>query len=920
MPLAAGTRLGPYEVLGPLGAGGMGEVYKARDTRLDRTVAIKILPPEFSADPDRRARFEREAKTIAGLSHPHICTLHDVGEHNGSTYLVMEHLQGETLAGRLEKGRLPLDQALSVATEIADALAGAHKQGIIHRDMKPGNVMLTKAGVKLLDFGLAKLKGHGAEPGVGHLASMPTRSAPLTAEGTIVGTLQYMAPEQLEGKEADARTDLWALGAILHEMVTGRRAFEGDSQASLIGNIMNAEPAALAALQPLTPPALERVVKKCLAKHPDDRWDTAHDVADELRWISQTSGAGALTGVVPRRRRWVRTTLAVVGGLAMALAGAGTTWLLRPSGHASQGVTRAIVSVAPADRLQSHILDVTTGEQRPSQIAIAVSPDGRIVAFSGVKGDRQQLYLRPVGRMEATPIEDTEGAASPFFSPDGKWVGFWANEALKKVTVAGGPATTICPTEHIFGASWGEDDSIVFAGYLTGLFQVPASGGTPRQVTTLDEQKGEVSHRLPHLLPGAKAVLFTAITHYLPDWDAAEIVLQPLPAGVRTTVTRGADARFLPTGHLVFVRSGTVLAAPFDVRRLELTGGTVTIVNDVMQAANTPTSTIESGSAQLATSSSGLLVYATGGIFRDPERLLVWVDRDGKEHPLPLPPRAYLAPHLSPDGQQVVVWTQGRERVVWVYDLRRGTMTRVTAEGRNSRAIWTPDGHRVTFAAATAGPEEVVSMAADGSGGFERLPARGQPSSWSRDGKVLAFTSSPLGGGGTQNRIWLLSIGEGRPRPFLDSRFIERYPEFSPDGHWIAYTSNETGREEVYAQPYPGPGGRQQFSNNGGTQPAWSHSGRELFYTEIDARTQRTRMMSVPLPPGPGLSAGVPRVLFEGLYRGQAITRGYDVSADGQRFLMVKPKERPPSPVTQLVLVQNWFEELKAKVPAGGAK
>ena len=917
MSLAAGTRLGPYEVLGPIGAGGMGEVYKARDTRLDRTVAIKVLPAELSADPDRRARFQREAKSIAGLNHPHICTLHDIGEHDGATYLVMERLQGETLANRLEKGRLPQDQALTVATEIADALAAAHRQGILHRDLKPGNVMLTKAGAKLLDFGLAKLAGHGAEPAAGRLASMPTRSMPLTAEGTIVGTLQYMAPEQLEGKEADARTDLWALGAMLYEMIAGRRAFAGDSQVSLIGNIMNAEPAPISALQPLTPPGVDLLVRRCLAKDPEDRPDTAHDVANDLRWLRDSSGSGASSAVQPRRRAAARAAVWSAAVLCAAILGAGAGWLLRPSAPASQDVARALISVSPADRLRSIAADVTIGELRPSQRAVALSPDGRLLAFSAVRGERQQLYVRPIGQLEAVPIKDTEGGASPFFSPDGKWIGFWADGALRKVAVTGGPATTLCDTASVIGASWGDDDNVVFARYAGGLLRVPAAGGTPTLLTKLDEKRGEISHRLPHVLPGAKAVLFTAVTHYLPDWDTAEIVAQTADGVTRKTVARGADARYLPTGHLLFLRAGTAVATAFDAERLEVTGGEVTVFNDVMQAANTPSSPVETGAGQLATSSTGLVVYATGGIFRDQERVLVWVDRNGNEESLPLPPRAYLGPHISPDGQQMVLWTQGHDRVVWVYDFRRGTMTRVTAEGRNSRAIWAPDGRRVTYASATTGYEQVVSRAADGSGSIEPLPAFGQPSSWSPDGRVLAFIRAVKNDTewASSGSIGLLVSGASEWHPLGSSRFTELYPEFSPDGRWIAYTSDETGRREVYVQAYPGPGERQQISNSGGTQPAWARSGQELFYTEIDEQTQRTRMMSVSFTPGTRMAAGVPRVLFEGTFRGQANTRGYDVTPDGRRFLMVKPKPRPPSPVTQLVLVLNWFEELKAKVP-----
>jgi len=927
MSLVAGTRLGPYEIQSAIGAGGMGEVYKAHDTRLDRTVAIKVLPTELSADPERRARFEREARAVAALNHPQICTLHDIGTHDGTMFLVMELLPGQTLAERLGKGPLPLAQALEIAAQIADALDAAHKHGIIHRDLKPGNVMLTGSGAgrsgvttaKLLDFGLAKLVRHGERPALVSETHAATEAAPVTAQGTILGTLQYMAPEQLEGKEADARTDLWALGAILYEMVTGRRAFVGDTEVSLIGNIMHAEPASLAQLQPLTPASLDRVVTKCLAKHPDDRWDGAHDVADELRWIAQVGSATEPAHARSRRGSGARAAVAAAGVLVGVLIGAAFMLVLRPLAPAHPGVVRSLVSVTPADRLHSVPADLVYGEQRPSQHAIALSPDGRLLAFSATHGDRQQLYLRRADQLEAVPIDDTDGAASPFFSPDGRWIGFWASGALKKVAAAGGPATTICQAVRLCGASWGDDDTIVFAGYLTGLFQVPADGGTPRQLTTLDRRKGEVSHRLPHMVPGSRAVIFTAVTHYLPDWNGSEIVVQSIPDGARKTVTRGADAQYVPTGHLLFVRSGTAVAAPFDVQRMEITGGVVSVVNDVMQAANTPNSTVESGAAQLALSSSGVLVYATGGIFRDQERVLVWVDRNGREQPLSLPARAYLGPHLSPDGERVVLWTQGQERLVWVYDLRRETMTLVTPEGRNSRAIWAPDGRQVTYASATTGEEVIVSKAADGSGAAKPLAVRGQPSSWAPDAQALAFVWS-VEGGRSRNAVWFLRIGEQEPRPFVNSRFTEGYPEFSPDGRWVAYTSDETGRQEVYAQPYPGPGERRQLSNNGGTQPAWAHSGRELFYTEIDGRTQRMRMMSVPLAAGSPLRAGVPHPLFEGLFRDQANTRGYDVTPDGQRFLMIKPVQRPPSPVSQMVMVQNWFEELKAKVPVGGAK
>src|SRR5512139_1549534 len=497
MSLSPGTRLGPYEITALIGSGGMGEVYRARDTRLDRSVAIKILPPEFSADPDRRARFEREARTIASLNHPHICTLHDVGSTSSPQgaseppvlYLVMEHLTGETLAERLEKGPLPLEQALSVATEIADALAAAHRQGIIHRDLKPGNVMLTKAGAKLLDFGLAKLVGHGAAPAAAQLASAATRSAPLTAEGTIVGTLQYMAPEQVEGKPADARTDLWALGAILYEMVTGKRAFEAKSAASLITAIMSVEPASVSTLQPLTPPSVDRLVRQCLAKDPDDRWQTAHDVANELRWLREASGVGAPTGVHPRRRRLLRTALIVASLVVATAVGAGVMWLLRPSRPVTSTVRSALL-VNPAD-------DLNAGGVRPerlptpggSRTALTWTPDGQALIFVGRRAGVQQLYVRRLDAAEARPLAHTEDAQGLAVSRDGQWVAFWAGGVIKKVPVGGGPAVDLArgiglpPAGLVWDAHGGlffgnEDDDRIWA--------IPTEG-KPAPVTTVAE-------------------------------------------------------------------------------------------------------------------------------------------------------------------------------------------------------------------------------------------------------------------------------------------------------------------------------------------------------------------------------------------------------------------------------------------------
>ena len=939
MPLPARTRLGPYEILSALGAGGMGEVYKARDTRLDRTVAIKILP---STDSDLKARFEREAKAIAALTHSHICTLYDVGHQDGTDFLVMEYLEGETLAARIARQLLSIDDALKIAVEMADTLDTAHRAGIVHRDLKPANIFLTKAGTKLLDFGLAKTvavrAAIGANTARGETMALPDAAPTVTAQGTLLGTFHYMAPEQMEGADADARSDIWALGAIVYEMTTGRKAFDGRSTAAVMAAVLHDNPK-FADLPPLPP--LVHVVVRCLAKDPDDRWQSARDVLHELRWIA-ASGGGAFASsqraidASPLLRR--RAALAVAAGvIGLALGGvlailAAPRWM---SGRESRSapVTRALIDVAPADQLQSSSLDASTGEGRPSQTSIALSPDGRSIVFSAVRRGHQQLYRRALDQLEATPIAGTDEGANPFFSPDGNSIAFWANGALRKIALAGGPATTVCETPRIFGASWGDDGMIAFARVLGAVQQVPASGGTPRAVTTLDERAGEVSHRLPQLLPGSAAIIFTVTNHSPPDWNDAQVAVQSLATGERRMLARGADARYLPTGHLIYLRSGTVVAAPFDVRRLQITGGAVSIVSGVMQAANMSTTQLDSGAAQLTTSASGSLLYVAGGIAPDIERSLVWVDRNGATRPLPLPARPYLAPRLSPDGKQLVVWTPGTDRTVWAFDLVRSTLTRVTPEAKTSRPIWMPDGTRVTFASATAGTDNLFSRAADGSGTTERLTTsmnQQMPSSWSPDGKTLLFvepkpstsriapttTTSPFEL--NSRRIMILRAGETPPQPLLGTRSSESEPDFSPDGRWIAYVSDESGRDEVYVQSFPKLGSRHQISNHGGTGPAWSRDGHELFYTEteraIPGAAQLVRMMTVSVTTGAAFAAGVPRSLFEGRLTIQTATRGYDVTADGQRFLMVQTKDRPPVTPNQMILVQNWFEEMNARV------
>jgi eukaryotic-like serine/threonine-protein kinase len=897
MPLSAGTKLGPYEILSAIGAGGMGEVYKARDTRLDRTVAIKVLPTHLADRSELRERFDREAKTIASLNHPHICTLHDVGHQDGIDFLVMEFLEGETLAQRLQKDALPLEQVLQYAIEISDALDKAYRKGVTHRDLKPGNIMLTKSGTKLLDFGLAKLKQEAAPANVS-LSDLPTAIDPLTAQGTIVGILQYMAPEQLEGKEVDARTDIFAFGAVVYEMATGKRAFEGKTQASVIGAILKDDPPPISSLQPMTPPALDRVVKRCLAKDPDDRWQTARDLEVDLKWIAEGGSHVTLapTAVVKGIRSLGRRGLILsVGALLLVAVVTGLAiWNLKPTpAPPLQPVSRLVVNLPPGQQLAG--LDLGP--------AVALSPDGTHLAYAATQGATQQLYLRAMDSLEAKPISGTAGASSPFFSPDGQWLGFFAGQELKKVSVSGGAALTLGNAVYSYGGSWGSQGMIAFAPSTAGaLQQVPDAGGAPQPLTRLE--KGDSVHRWPEFLPGGKAVLFAA-SAITASWLNAHVAVQSVGAGERRNLIQGAtQPRYAPSGHLIYVQRGSLMAVPFDPQRLEVTSAAVPVVEGVLQSP-------VSGAAQYSFSITGSLVYVPGGI-QSAQSRLVWVNRNGAEQPLAAPMRAYQFPRLSPDGRRVAMAIAEQETQIWLYDLSREALTRFTFEGNtNLIPVWTPDGKRIAFQSNREGPSNVFWQLADGSGGQERLTTSEYlqgPTSWSPDGQLMAFTEiNPT----TGYDIWVLRMDDRKAQPFLQTPFLESAPRFSSDGRWLAYVSDESGHREIYVQPYPGPGGKWQISTEGGTEPVWNPNGRELFYRSGN------KMMAVNIATQPGFAAGKPRMLFEGHYVPTPATLSdYDVSPDGQRFLLLKPSEQEEE-TTQINVVLNWFEELKQKVPTG---
>ena len=856
----------------------MGEVYRARDTRLDREVAVKVLPANLSKDASLKQRLEREAKAISKLSHPHICTLHDIGHQDGVDFLVMEYLEGETLEQRLMKGPLPPEQTLRYAAQIADALSKAHKLGITHRDLKPANVMLTKSGAKLMDFGLAKQTG--VAPLAVALTEMTLEQAKLTSEGMIVGTFQYMAPEQLEGKEADARTDIFAFGELIHEMVTGKPAFSGKSRASLIAAILTSDPAPITQLQPIVPVALEHVVKKCLAKDPDERWQSASDLASELNWIlaagSQT-GAAALRISPPKMRE---RSIWIGAGAALVLLGAFMGWQIGLREHGGSPL-HLTVSLPPGKALLNN-----------STQTVAISPDGSSLVYAASAEDRKtQLYLRKLGNFESTPIAGTEGARSPFFSPNGEWLAFVSeDDKLKKVLLRGGNAVVVADGAGPIGGSWTEDDVIYFVkSFTSGVYAVPSGGGEPRQVTQPGSTSDDRAHVWPNVLPGASGMIFTVWTGR--SFNEARIEALSFKSGKRKVLIEGGTgATYLSSGHIAYTRNGTLFVVGFDPKRLEVKGTPVPMLEGVMTGA-------ANGNADFAVSNDGTLVLQPG-TFTSFQRNLVWMDRSGKFTNITPEVKPYGYPTVSPDGKRIALTFQGSSFDVWVYDVERDTFTKASFGGDDYRPQVSPDGKMLGYDSSKSGHQQIYVKHGVVQGAETPVtdgPEEKEFDGWTPDGRQIIF--------GRQNKdtgwdLYAAAVeGDHKPRPLVVMPFNQNGARLSPDGKWLAYVSDESGQPEIFVQAINDPDTRAQVSSEGGTAPRWAGSSNELLFQS------KSRVMSVRFSPGAALNPGKPVLLFED-------TRhwgGYDVAADG-RLVVAREADNTG---TQINVVLGWFDEIE---------
>ena len=889
MALTVGTKLGPYEIQTPLGAGGMGEVYRAHDTRLGRDVAIKILAAHLSSSPELKQRMEREARAISSLNHPHICHLYDIGSQDGTDYLVMELLEGETLSDRLRKGALPLNETLKIGSAIAEALAVAHRQSIVHRDLKPGNIMLTPGGAKLMDFGLAKplgLQNAGVASGtVPAFTAVPTLSgpsplSPLTTAGSIVGTIQYMSPEQIEGKEADARSDIFAFGAVLYEMATGKRPFAGKSQISLASSILESDPEPISAIKPLTPGAFEHVVTTCLQKNPEERFQTAHDIKLELQWIATDRSSPAVAAVAPapapqrERLGWAAAVVAAI------LLGAGGMFLYRPA--QSQNALRTVIN--PPEKTTINL----TGDAAGPPV---LSPDSTSMAFAAAGADgKTALWVRPMNSLEAHALPDTDGATFPFWSPDSHSLGFFADTKLKTIDLNGGSVQVVCEAQLGRGGAWGPGGVILFSPLSSSpLLRVSASGGTPTPLTKIDAAQ-HTSHRWPFFLPDGRHFLYLALHHDPSKTANNAIYYASLDGRESRPLFRSQSNAVYASGFLLFARGDQLMAQPFDPAKGTLSGEPHGIAKGVMNDFAT-------WHMDASASDDGLLVYGSGG---SGDLQLVWMDRTGKQI-------GTLADwitnlqwgRISPQGDRVALQIDAGANDIWVLDLARGVRTRLTfGPVANTNPVWSPDGKWIAYASNRNDHFNLFRKRSDGSGAEELLLTDEEQtiaSDWSRDGKVLIYSRQSAG----LSTVWALPLeGDRKPWQVLPRGNLGR---LSPDGHWLVYNSSESGVAEVYVVAFGGGQGKWQVSANGGAQPHWSTDGKELYFLD-----PTYNLFAVPVKDAGGaLQFGAPQTLVSHWSAPQVF---YDVAPDGKQILLDRVSQQVSQSVT---VVSNFAAELK---------
>jgi len=900
MQLSPGTRLGPYEITAPLGAGGMGEVYRARDTRLGRDVAVKVLPQHLSEQPEVRARFEREAKTVSSLNHPNICTLFDVGREGETDYLVMELVDGETLAERLARGALPTSEVLKLGAQIADALDRAHRAGVVHRDLKPGNVMLTKSGAKLMDFGLARATGLAGEKGSGvtvaELTQSPTVAQPLTAEGSIVGTFQYMAPEQLEGKEADARSDIWALGCVLYEMATGVRAFDGKSQASLISAIMSSEPEPVSRVSTMSPPQLDPVVRTCIAKDPDDRIQTAHDVKLQLAWIEEAGSKAGVPKPVARRRR-NRERIAWTIAVVLALVAGGVGRQLMTTSH-NTAVTRTTIGAPPGAHLE-----ITGDDSGPP----AISPDGTMLVFSAVGGGSgKRLWLRRLDDFKAHPLVGTDDASYPFWSPDNRSIAFFTATQLKRLDLEQGSVITLADSmDSARGGAWSSEGVILFSrSFWSGLTRIPEAGGPVRAVTVLDTTR-ETTHRFPDFLPDGKHFVYLSAKHDDPGGNSSAIWYASLDGDTPRRLFASKSNAVYAQGFLLFVRDSTLMAQEFDAGKGELVGSPRPTREVVQLDPSTWNATVTA-------SDNGVLVYGLGG--RTGNNRICLYDRSGNRVRDLTPYSNFLNMGLARDNRRIVVeWQLLPNADLWVIDTVTGTRTRITTNtDDDSYPIWLPGGDRVAYAEREARRYRIAVRRADGSGATTVLREDPDFDLWpvdvAPDGKWLLFGRGQASGVPTGS-LWMMPLsGDGAPRELISDADEFQGARFSPDGKWLAFGAAVSGRLEVYVSPVPegdeGLAARWQISANGGDRPNWRGDGRELFYTRPDCT-----IMAVSVD-GSGAEFRVTgeKPLFQVFQR--AVLRTIAVTGDGEHFVINTLGSDAGEP---LAVVNNWLQTLKSQ-------